>query len=103
MNKKMLGAIVAMAAAGVLAANSGLADDKKAEKKADKKATVKCMGNNSCKGTGACGSADGSNACAGKNACKGKGWTMVGSEADCTKGGGKVVKEEKKAEEPKKS
>jgi len=103
MNKKMIGTMVAMAVAGVLAANSGLADDKKAEKKADAKKTMKCAGGNACAGKGACASADGSSSCAGKNSCKGKGWTNVSSEADCTKAGGKVVKEEKKAEEPKKS
>jgi hypothetical protein len=101
MNKRqMLGSMVAMAAAGMLVANAGLADDKKAEgKKADKK-TVKCMGNNSCKGKGACASADGKASCAGKNECKGKGWTMVGSADECTKGGGTVVAD-KKADEKK--
>jgi uncharacterized membrane protein len=105
MNKRqMVGAMVAMAVAGMLAANSGLADDKKAEKKADAKKTMKCAGGNACGGKGACASADGSNSCAGKNSCKGKGWTNVSSEAECTKAGGKVVTEEKKkAEEPKKS
>jgi hypothetical protein len=98
MNKRhMLGAIVAMAAAGVLAANSGFADDKKAEgKKADAKKTMKCAGGNACSGKGACAAADGSSSCAGKNSCKGKGWTNVANEAECTKAGGKIVKEEKK-------
>jgi uncharacterized membrane protein len=102
MNKKMIGTMVAMAVAGVLAANSGLAEEKKAEKKADAK-TMKCAGGNACAGKGACASADGSSSCAGKNSCKGKGWTNVASEAECTKAGGHIVKEEKKAEAPKKS
>jgi len=99
MNKRqMYGAIVAMAAAGVLAANSGLADDKKAtEKKGDKKAAMKCLGGNACAGKGACGAADGSSSCAGKNSCKGKGWTMVSSAEECTKAGGKVAEEKKEA------
>jgi hypothetical protein len=92
----MFGACVAMAAAGIVVANGAFAADEKkaAAPKAEKK-TVKCMGNNECKGKGACGG-DG-HACAGKNECKGKGWTMTSTDADCTKGGGKVVKEEKKA------
>ena len=99
MNKRhMLGAIVAMAAAGVLAANSGLADDKKTEKKTETKTSMKCAGGNACSGKGACAAADGSSSCAGKNSCKGKGWTNVKNEAECTKAGGKVVKEEKKTE-----
>jgi hypothetical protein len=98
MNKRqMIGAVVAMAAAGVLAANTSLADhhEKAGEKKADKK-TMKCLGGNACSGKGACSAADGSSSCAGKNSCKGKGWTTVGSEEECTKAGGKVAKDEKK-------
>lgn len=95
--RQMVGAVVAMAAAAVFMANTGLADEKKpadTPKAAEKK--VKCMGGNACSGKGACGAADGSHACAGKNACKGKGWVMVGSEEECTKAGGKVAKAEKK-------
>ena len=102
MNKRhIIGTVVAMAAASVLAANSGLADH---HEKAGEKKGVKCMGGNACSGKGACASADGSVSCAGKNSCKGKGWTMSANEADCTKAGGKIVKEEKaapKAEEKK--
>ena len=99
MNRRIFGAAVALAAASLIA-NGAFADDK--DKKADKpKATkkqVKCAGANECKGKGACGAADGSHACAGKNECKGKGWTMVSSDADCTKAGGTVVKEAPKTE-----
>jgi hypothetical protein len=102
MNKRqMFGSMIAMAAAGMLVANASLADDKKAEAKKDAKKSVKCAGANSCKGSSACASADGKTSCAGKNECKGKGWTMVGSADECTKGGGTVVKAEKKAEEKK--
>ena len=96
--RQLLGATVAMAVAGLFVSKAGLAEDKKPAKdaKAAKK-TVKCMGNNECKGKGACGAADGSHACAGKNECKGKGWTMTSTDDECTKGGGKVVKEEKKS------
>lgn len=99
--RKMFGAVVAMAAASVIVANGAFAEEKAADKPKPAAGKVKCAGNNACKGTGACAAADGSHACAGKNECKGKGWTMVGSEADCTKAGGKVVKDAPKAE-PKK-
>ena len=101
MNKRqMIGAVVAMAAASVLAAGSSFAEEKKAEdKKAEKKPSVKCMGGNACSGKGACGAADKSHACAGKNSCKGKGWTMVENDKACTDAGGKVEKTEKKAAE----
>jgi hypothetical protein len=95
----MVGAVVAMAAAGLVLTNTVKADD---PPKAPKK-TVKCSGNNACKGTGACGAADGSHSCAGKNECKGKGWTMTATEKECTDAGGKVVKEKKKGEEEKKA
>ena len=86
MNKRqMIGAVVAIAAAGMLVANGALAGEG-TEKKGDAK-KVKCMGGNSCKGTGACGAADGSHSCAGKNACKGKGWIKA-SKAECDKQGG---------------
>jgi hypothetical protein len=102
MDRRKFGAVVAIAAASVMVANGAFADEKKAAEKAKPAAgKVKCAGANSCKGTGACGAADGSHACAGKNECKGKGWTLVGSEADCTKAGGTVVKEAPKAPEKK--
>lgn len=83
--RQVLGAAVAIAAAGILVGQSGLADDKKAEGKKPMaaKKTFKCMGGNECKGKGACASADGKSSCAGKNECKGKGWVMTANEADC--------------------
>ena len=102
--RQMFGAVVAMAAAGMVVANSGFANDKKtADKPKAEKKSIKCMGGNECKGKGACGAADGSHACAGKNECKGKGWVMVHSEAECTKAGGKVVKDTPAAGAEKKS
>ena len=102
MNKKqMFGSMVAMAAAAMLVANAGLADDKKAEGKKEAKKTVKCMGTNECKGKGGCATGDGKTSCAGKNECKGKGMTMTSSADECTKAGGTVIKDAKKAEEKK--
>lgn len=66
--KKALGAV----AMGVLASRSLLADDKPAEKGAEKHV---CKGRNACKGQGGCGSGD--HGCAGKNSCKGKGGCAV--------------------------
>ena len=99
MNKRqIIGSVVALAAASVFAANTGLADHH--EKKGEKKG-VKCMGGNACSGKGACASADGSSSCAGKNSCQGKGWTMASNAEECTKAGGKV--EEKKKDGDKKT
>ena len=98
--RQLMGATVAMAVAGFFTAKAGLAEESKKPAHKDAKAakkTVKCMGSNDCKGKGECGAADGSHACAGKNECKGKGWKMVSTADDCTKGGGTVVKEEKKS------
>ena len=86
--RQMFGAVVAMAAAGIMVANRMVAGDEK--KPAEK--TWKCSGANECKGKGACGAADGSHACAGKNECKGKGWVKVKTEKGCTDKGGTVVK-----------
>ena len=88
--KKALGLVVATAVVGMLATGYQFAGD---TSKKDE-GTVKCAGINSCKGQGACASADGSHACAGKNECKGKGWVKVKSEAECTKKGGTVIKDE---------
>ena len=93
--RKAVGFVVAAAVVGMLAAGHQFAGD--AKKDAGK--SVKCSGVNACKGHGECGAADGSHACAGKNECKGKGWVKVKSEEECTKKGGTVVKDEKKAEE----
>lgn len=95
MNRRVLGAAVAFAAASLVASNA-FAGDKPADKPKTEKKQVKCAGMNECKGKGACGSADGKHGCAGSNECKGKGWILVADEATCTKAKGTVVKEEKK-------
>ncbi len=95
MNRRhLIGAVVAMAAASLVMANTVRAEDAPKEKK------VKCAGINSCKGKGACAAADGSHSCAGMNSCKGKGWVMA-SEKDCKEKGGTVVPEKKGEEEKK--
>lgn len=50
---------------------------------------VKCSGINACKGQSACQTA--SSSCKGQNACKGQGWAEVGTAAECTSKGGKVL------------
>ena len=51
--------------------------------------TVHCAGTNACKGQSACKGAN--NACKGLNGCKGEGFTEMGSAAECTAKGGKVI------------
>jgi hypothetical protein len=97
--RQMVGAVVAMAAAGLVLTSTMKADD--APAKTPKK-TVKCMGGNACKGKGACAAADGSHSCAGQNGCKGKGWIMTATDKECTDAGGKVVKPKKKGGEEEK-
>ncbi len=85
MNKRLSGAILATAVAGLfLAGNAFAADQTQGAKEAK---TVKCWGTNACKGKGAC-HAEG-NACAGKNGCKGQGWVNL-TEAECKAKGGTV-------------
>lgn len=91
MNKKITGAVLAMAVAALFASGQIMADS--TQGKADNK--VKCKGANSCKAKGECHAAKGqcgSASCGGHNSCKGKGWISVPSEAECTKQGGTVVK-----------
>ena len=95
--KKTVGFVVAAAVVGMLAGGHQFAGD--AQDKEGK--VIKCSGINACMGHGECGAADGSHACAGKNECKGKGWVKVKDAEECTKKGGTVVKDEKKAEEKK--
>ena len=87
--RQMVGAVVAMAAAGLVLANTVKADD---PAPAPAK-TVKCIGGNGCKGQGAC--SGGGHSCSGKNECKGKGWIMTATDKECTDAGGKVAKKKK--------
>ncbi len=76
--KKLTGAALAAAAAGIFAMapiSGAVAGESK----------VHCYGVNSCKGMGACKTA--TNACKGHNACKGTGFVSI-SAADCKEKGG---------------
>jgi len=85
MNKKLKGAVLASAVAGLfLAGHAALAKDSKTTE-----AKVHCSGINACAGKGACKSAE--NSCKGQNSCKGKGWIEVSSEKECIDKGGKVL------------
>ena len=84
MHTTRTGILIASAAASLLLAGSVVA---RATDKAG--GEVHCAGINSCKGKGSCAGA--SNACKAKNECKGKGYVDVGSAAECTKAGGKVI------------
>lgn len=81
---KLLGASLALAAAGLFASSAVLAADN-----GGTEAKVPCMGINSCKGTSECKTA--ANACKGQNECKGKGWMNTTSAEECTSKGGTVV------------
>jgi len=86
--KKLTGAAIAAAAAGLLMSGSVLADGDHGTKKHEE-AKVKCAGINSCKGKTSCKSA--SNECKGKNSCKGKGWKATATNAECIEKGGNVI------------
>lgn len=84
MNKKLTGALLATAVAGMfLAGNAFAAGGDHGHTKEAK--TVKCWGANACKGHGACKTSE--NACSGKNGCKGKSWTNLTEEECKAKGG----------------
>ena len=85
MNKKLIGATLALTAAALFTAGHVAKAD--AKKEAGK---VKCAGMNGCKSKGDCSGAK--QGCKGKNECKGKGWNFVTSAEECTKKGGKVAK-----------
>jgi hypothetical protein len=89
--RQMVGAAVAMAAAGLVLANTVKADDPAPTPSKN----VKCIGGNACKGQGACSGAG--HSCGGANECKGKGWIMTTTEKECTDAGGKVAKGKKGA------
>lgn len=86
MNKTLL---ISAAFAGLMAAKTVHAEDKKVEAKAPTAAaepTGECHGVNSCKHNGECGGKE--HQCAGKNSCKGKGWKKM-TEAQCKDAKGK--------------
>ena len=86
MDKKLTGAVLATAVAGLFLSGQILAEETAGGAKEPEK--VCCKGANSCKGQGACGGAD--NACAWKNGCSGKGWIKA-SKDDCKAKGGTEV------------
>jgi len=100
MDKKKTSKLVAIAAAGIFLAGSGLAVTAGAAQDAE---MGKCKVKNSCKGKGDCGVKDKHN-CAGKNACNGKGWVYIKSEnkavkmtaEDCARIDGSTFKAPKK-------
>jgi uncharacterized membrane protein len=87
MKSSLKGALMAVAVAGLFAANAAQAADESKTIKSEAN-EVKCSGINSCKGQGSCAGAG--HECAGKNGCKGQGWTKVSSARECTDKGGKV-------------
>lgn len=86
MNKKLAGAIVATAVAGLFISGKVRAEEPKADAKAAK---VHCEGVNECKGKGECKGAD--HGCGGKNGCKGKGVKMI-PQAECDAAKAKLKK-----------
>lgn len=83
--KKLTGAVIAAAVAGLFMAGRAIAGDQAG----GHDAKVCCSGGNACKGKGACKGQD--NSCSGKNGCKGKGWVKMEGADACTKASGKVV------------
>jgi hypothetical protein len=73
-----------LAVAAIALAASGISPTPAAAKKA----SVHCVGINSCKGTSACKTAE--NACKGQNSCKGHGWLPAKSKGACEAKGGTV-------------
>lgn len=81
--KKLSGAAVATAAAGLfLGAAAGTVS-------AAEKGKIHCVGLNECKGTSDCKTAN--NECKGQNQCKGQGFVSMTPE-DCRAKGGKIEK-----------
>jgi hypothetical protein len=74
--KKLTGAAIAAAVAGLFAMGHAL------PVMADEAGKVKCEGVNSCKGKSDCKGAK--NSCSGQNSCKGQGFKEM-SQADCEK------------------
>jgi hypothetical protein len=86
--KRITGAILASAAAGLFAVAAVPAA------KAAEGSEVMCAGVNACKGHGSCKSA--TNACKGQNACRGKGVVAMSEEACKAIGGTYSPQPEKK-------
>lgn len=84
MDRRVKGALIATAVAGLFVAGGAAAQDG-----GGTASNVKCLGINDCKGTSACG-VPGGHSCHGANECKGKGWISV-SEEECKKKGGTVL------------
>jgi hypothetical protein len=78
-SKKLTGAAIAAAAAGLFAVGYA------APVLADDSGKVHCEGVNSCKGSSDCKSAKSS--CKGQNSCKGQGWKEL-TKAECDKAKG---------------
>ncbi|MBI1909393.1 MAG: hypothetical protein HYS22_04410 [Deltaproteobacteria bacterium] len=85
-NKKLAGALVATAVAGLFISGKVLAEESKSDTKAAK---VHCEGGNECKGKGECKGVD--HGCGGKNGCKGKGFMMM-TQAECDAAKAKMKK-----------
>jgi uncharacterized membrane protein len=83
-SKKVMGAAMAMAAAGMLSATAPVF-----AAESGSSANVHCYGVNKCKGHNDCKTA--SNACKGHASCKGQGFVAVSAKA-CDHLGGKVGK-----------
>jgi hypothetical protein len=81
--KKVTGAALAVAAAGLFLGGAA------STVSAAETAKIHCVGLNACKGTSDCKTA--SNACKGKNECKGQGFTAMTAE-ECKAKGGKIEK-----------
>jgi hypothetical protein len=81
--KRLSGAALAVAAAGLFASQAVVPAAVAAEAK------VQCSGVNACKGKSDCATAK--NGCHGQNECKGQGWVKM-TEKECKAKGGVVEK-----------
>jgi hypothetical protein len=87
LKKKLSGAAIATAAAGLFMAGAVTTTATAGE---SAEAKVHCFGVNGCKGQTACATA--TNACNGLNSCKGKGWLPMTAQ-ECSDKGGEVKAE----------
>jgi len=84
--RRLTGAALAMAAAGIFANLSANGAD--TAQPAATPAPVHCYGVNGCKGQNDCKTDK--NACKGQGSCKGTGFKIMQSAQDCAKAGGKA-------------